>query len=95
MADTTGGGTPRAEAPHGERVEALAKKLLRSASENGLDPGDIAAARRAALRILEDSVARTNDPATTDPEHQDVIRRSSGETASSGDTQSRRRSDGD
>lgn len=73
----------------------MAKKLLRNASENGLDPGDLDAARRQARRILEDSEARTNDPATTDPEHEDVIRRSSSETASSGDTQTRRTSTGD
>lgn len=93
MADTTGGSRPLPTDE--ERVDQLARKLLRSASENGLDPGDLEAARRQARRILEDSEARTNDPATLDPEHIDVIRRSSSETASSGDTHSRRAHEGE
>lgn len=93
MADTTGGARPLPT--DDERVDQLARKLLRSASENGLDPGDLEAARRQARRILEDSEARTRDPATTDPEHEGVIRRSSSETASSGDTHSRRAHDGE
>lgn len=93
MADTTGGATP--DPAYDERVEQMAKKLLRNAAESGLEPGDLEGARRQARRILEDSEARTNDPATMDPEHQDVIRRSSSETASSGDTQTRRTSTGD
>jgi hypothetical protein len=95
MADTTGGGDAEQQDPQAERVEALARKLLRNAGENGLDPGDIDAARRSARRMLEDSDARVNDPAARDPEHDGVIRRSSSETASSGDTQSRRTSSGD
>ncbi|MFP5298762.1 MAG: hypothetical protein ACLGHL_07235 [Actinomycetota bacterium] len=90
MADKTGGGV--AGDPIDERVEALAHKLLRNASENGLDPGDLAGARRMAFRSLEDSEARTLDPATMDPESDEVIRRTSGETSSIGDTVVRRSS---
>lgn len=93
MADATGGGTP-AE-PLDQRIEALAAKLLRSSSENGLDPGDVEGARVMARRFLEDSEARTSDPATTDPELDEVIRRTSGETSSSGDTTTRRSSTGE
>ena len=98
MADETGGGDPEgaiSDPALAQRVEALAKKLLRSGDENGLAAGDIEGARRAARRMLEDSEARTNDPATRDPEHDGVIRRTSSETASSGETGGRRVSDGD
>lgn len=88
MADATGDGLPLEAAER--RIEALAQKLLRNPDENGLAPGDIEGARLIARRVLEDSEARTNDPATRDPENEGVIRRSSGETASSGDTQVRR-----
>jgi hypothetical protein len=66
-----------------DKVEKLAQKLFR----NG-DPAapDIDAARRAARRMLEDSEERTFDPAAHDHESDDVIRRSSGETAATGDT---------
>lgn len=77
------------------RVEALARKLLRSPSENGLDPGDLDSAMKVARRRLEDSDARQNDPATRDPEHDSVIRRTSGETSSIGDTMSKRSYSGD
>jgi hypothetical protein len=93
VADATGGGTPE-EAPD-ERVESLARKLLRNAGENGLEPGDIESARRSARRMLEDSEARLNDPATTDPEHDEVIRRTSSETSSSGDSISPRTHEGE
>jgi hypothetical protein len=93
MADEVGGGSP--VGAHDENIEALALKLLRNPTENGLEPGDTEAARRAARRMLEDSEARTNDPATTDPEHDGVIRRTSSETSSSGDTTSRRAHDGE
>lgn len=73
-----------------ERVVMLARKLLRNASENGLDPSDLDAACAMAQRMLEDSEERTHDPATIDPEGGDVIRRTSSETSSSGDTTSRR-----
>lgn len=88
MADKTGGGSPGD--PTSERIEALAQKLLRNAAENGLAPGDIDGARRMAARSLEDSEARTLDPATMDPESDEVIRRTSGETSSVGDTTVRR-----
>jgi hypothetical protein len=76
-----------------ERIEALAQKLLHDA-ERGLD--DIDAARLAARRMLEESEARTYDPAAHDPEEEGVIRRSSSETAAIGDTGPIRRvQDGD
>jgi hypothetical protein len=66
-----------------ERVEKLAQKLLRSG-----DPAapDIDAARRAARHMLEDSEERTFDPAAHDHEAEGVIRRSSSETAATGDS---------
>lgn len=76
--------------PVDERVEALALKLLRSPTENGLEPGDKQGALLVARRMLEDSNERINDPATTDPESDEVIRRTSGETSAIGDTLVRR-----
>jgi hypothetical protein len=76
-----------------DKVERLAQKLLRDR-----DPAapDIEAARRAARRMLEDSEERTFDPAAHDHESEDVIRRSSSETAATGDTGvTRRTSDGE
>jgi hypothetical protein len=76
-----------------DKVEKLAQKLLRDR-----DPAapDIDAARRAARRMLEDSEERTFDPAAHDHESEDVIRRSSSETAATGDTGvTRRTSDGE
>lgn len=69
-----------------DRVERLAQKLLRAG-----DPAapDIEAARRAARRMLEDSEERTFDPAAHDHEAEGVIRRSSSETAATGDGQHR------
>jgi hypothetical protein len=66
-----------------DKVEKLAQKLLRDR-----DPAapDIEAARKAARRMLEDSEERTFDPAAHDHESEDVIRRSSSETAATGDT---------
>jgi hypothetical protein len=78
-----------------DRIEALARKLLRSPQENGLEPGDLASARLVAKRQLEDSEDRTQDPAAYDPEHDGAIRRSSNETSSVGDTQVRRSHDGE
>ena len=65
------------------KVERLAAKLLRDG-----DPAAMSeeAALRAARRMLEDSEARTFDPATQDPEEDGVIRRSASETAASGDS---------
>lgn len=91
MGEAGSGGQPAYE----ERVVTLARKLLRSASENGLDPNDIDAACKVAKRMLEDSDERLNDPATTDHELDEVIRRTSSETSTSGDTQSRRLYQGD
>jgi hypothetical protein len=63
-------------------VEERARELLDGGREASApvaeEPGE---ATRAARRILEDSEARTADPATTDPTDDDVIRRSSEETA--------------
>ena len=75
-----------------DRIERLAHKLLRDG-----DPAapDIDAARRAARRMLEDSEERTFDPSVHDHEAGDKIRRSSSETAATGDTQSRWVSDGE
>jgi hypothetical protein len=75
-----------------DRVDRLARKLLRDG-----DPAapDLEAARRAARRMLEDSEERTMDHAAHDHEAEDKIRRSSGETAATGESQSRWTSDGE
>ena len=76
-----------------ERIEALAKKLFHDIER---DLPDMEAARRAARHMLEESEARTYDPAAHDPEEDGVIRRSSSETAAVGDTGPIRRvTDGD
>lgn len=77
------GADPRQIDVSDERVEALAKKLLHDTER---DIPDLDSARKAARRMLEESEARTYDPAAHDPEDEDVIRRSSSETASIGDT---------
>ncbi|HWC15129.1 MAG TPA: hypothetical protein VG929_11155 [Actinomycetota bacterium] len=87
------GADPREIEVSAERVEALAQKILRE-PERGVT--DIEAARVAARRMLQESEARTYDPAAHDHESDDVIRRSSSETASVGDTgQIRRVTDGE
>ena len=69
------------------RVEKLAQKLLRETDDQGrATDGGLEAARRAARRMLEDSEARTAEGADLEPDDEHVIRRSSGETAASGDT---------
>jgi hypothetical protein len=76
-----------------DRIETLAHKLMRAG-----DPAaeTLESARRAARRMLEDSEERTFDPASYDPEDDGVIRRSSRETAATGDTVGGRRdSDGE
>lgn len=79
-----------------EKIERLAKKLLHGGDGNLPHVEDIEAARRAARRILEESEARTFDEATLDPDNEGVIRRSSGETAATGETGGTRRvSEGD
>jgi hypothetical protein len=98
MADATGSGTPPAsenDPAYEDKVERLAAKLLRGGTENGLAAGDMESARRSARRILEDSEARTFDPATVDPEDDGVIRRTSNETASTGESTSPRTSTGE
>jgi hypothetical protein len=98
MADATGSGHPpdsEHDPNYEDKVEKLALKLLRGGTENGLAANDIDSARRAARRILEDSEARTFDPATTDPEDDGIIRRTSNETASSGESISPRTSHGE
>lgn len=70
-----------------ERVESLAQKLLRESDDNGqATDGSLEAARRTARRMLEDSEARTAEAYDLEPDDDHVIRRSSGETAASGDT---------
>jgi hypothetical protein len=79
-----------------EKVESLAHKLLHGGVENGLAAGDIEAARRVARRMLEESQARTLQGSTLEPDDEDVIRRSSGETAAVGESgPTPRVSDGD
>jgi hypothetical protein len=78
-----------------DRVGALARKLLRSPAENGLEPGDLESALLIARRQLEDSEDRVHDPAAYDPEHDEAIRRTSRETSSTGDTMVRRSSTGE
>lgn len=73
-----------------EKVDRLAHKLLRGGDENGFAVDDIESARKAARRMLEDSEARTEQAAHLDPDDEDVIRRSSSETAAVGDTASMR-----
>jgi len=80
MADATGDG--RTVSADEARVEHLAAKLMVESTDNGV--GDIETARVMARRILEDSDARTRDPATRDPENEGIIRRESEETAASG-----------
>jgi hypothetical protein len=79
-----------------EKVEKLAMKLLRGGDGNATAAENMEAARRAARRMLEESQARTDEAVDLDPEDDNVIRRSSSETASTGETHGTRRvSDGD
>ena len=71
-----------------EKIEGLAQKLMHGTDENAAH--DIESARRAARRMLEDSEARTAQATELDPDDDDVIRRSSSESAASGDTGSMR-----
>ncbi|MDP9067275.1 MAG: hypothetical protein M3N53_02865 [Actinomycetota bacterium] len=69
------------------KIEKLAQKLLRESDDNGqATDGSLEAARRAARRILEDSEARVAEGYDLEPDDDHVIRRSSAETATSGDT---------
>lgn len=79
-----------------EKVERLAQKLLHGGTGNDGAAMDIESARRSARRMLEESEERTAQASDLDPDDDDVIRRSSGETAASGDSGiTRRVSDGD
>lgn len=70
-----------------EKVEKLAQKLLRESDDNhGAAQDGLEAARRTARRMLEDSEARTVEAYDLEPDDDHVIRRSSSETASTGDT---------
>jgi len=70
-----------------EKVEKLAQKLLRESDDNhGAAQDGLEAARRTARRMLEDSEARTAEAYDLEPDDDHVIRRSSSETAASGDT---------
>ena len=68
--------------PTRDKVERRARELVdggREATPSVAEDKD--AGRRAARRMLEESEARTFDPAARDPEDDGVIRRSSEETA--------------
>jgi hypothetical protein len=79
-----------------EKVEKLAMKLLRGGDGNATAAESMEAARRAARRMLEESQARTDEATELDPEDDTVIRRSSSETAATGETHGTRRvSDGE
>ena len=68
-----------------EKVERLAAKLLRGGDGNSDGIKDMEAARGVARRMLEDSEARTAQATDLDPDDDDVIRRSSVETAATGE----------
>lgn len=70
-----------------DRVERLARRLVTSGDEDAEPFDDVETARRAAAARLEDSEARTFDPAVTDPDDEGVIRRSSEETAPNEETE--------
>ena len=67
-----------------DKVEKLAAKLLRGGDGNHVAT-DIESARRMARRMLEDSEARTDQAADLDPDTDEVIRRTSTESAATGD----------
>jgi len=69
-----------------DRIEQLAQKLLHDPTEDAEGITDIEAARRTARARLEDSEARTLDPAVTNQRDPGVIRRSSEETAQEGES---------
>lgn len=67
--------------PSDEGVEERARQLAHGGEgHKGLE-GKRGAAETAAKRILEESEARTEEASTTDPENDDVIRRTSKDTA--------------
>lgn len=68
--------------PARDKVEQRARELLDGGRETTPRVAeDEDKGRRAARRMLEESEARTLDPAARDPEDDGVIRRSSEETA--------------
>jgi hypothetical protein len=69
-----------------EKVERLAQKLLRGGDGNDKAGWDLETAKKSARRMLEDSEARTAQATELDPDDDDVIRRSSSETAATGET---------
>jgi hypothetical protein len=69
-----------------EKVERLAHKLLRGGDGNDSGANDLDSARRQARRMLEDSEARTAQATDLDPDDDDVIRRTSTETAATGES---------
>ncbi|MFN2390171.1 MAG: hypothetical protein ABR575_11280 [Actinomycetota bacterium] len=95
MADSgPGGETANArdlDTSYEDKVERLARKLLYGGDGNQEGANDIETARRQARRMLEESEARTQQATGLHPEDDGVIRRSSSETASSGDTGGTRR----
>ena len=84
-----------ADPAYEEKVDRLAHKLLHGGVENGLAAGDMETARKVARRMLEESEARTEQAWALEPDDQDVIRRSSGETASIGESATPRVSEGE
>ncbi len=65
-----------------EHVTERAKKIVDGQEDDGkVAEGDVNKAKRAADAILKDSEERTFDEATVDPDQDNVIRRSSEETA--------------
>ena len=69
-----------------EKVERLARKILYGTQDNSGAVADMESARRVARQILQESEERTLDNAAYDHEDDDAIRRSSSESAASGDT---------
>jgi small-conductance mechanosensitive channel len=68
-----------------EQIESLARRLLDGKEDNAAAVNDLESARAAARRILEDSEARTQEGADLEPEDEHVIRRTSDETAATGE----------
>lgn len=67
-----------------DKVERLAKKILHGGDGNHPAAPDMETARKVARRLLEDSEERTRE--VTEEEHDaDVIRRTSSETAATGE----------
>lgn len=79
--ETPGNPQKRTSLPE-EHVTERAKKIVDGQEDDGkVADGDPDKAKRAADAILKDSEERTFDEATVDPDQDNVIRRSSEETA--------------